>query len=324
VTPESTVENKPTPVTMSEFSAPMDSVAVDILQFTEAEIQQHTISVDIQHAVNNMNKGQDYVCSGETICAVTGLPIKWAALYDGHGSDVTINHIRGQNMAIFAAKANPAEELQDHLLVNSVVTPYGPSSGSTMLMAKVYDDHVDILSVGDSQIRVYDETGNIIEQSVSHDSENAEERARLQETRPGVCFVKDNTLLVLNERQISSRRKDIVIHSGGLRLAPTQALGHRNRTGIAPYKRTVVFQPGKRYRIVGVSDGVLDMAIPENPTDHHVFTQGTAEEIVKFYTDRWLQIWEYKVNPTDTEVKQTYRYQPKECDDVSAFVINIA
>ena len=294
-------------------------VALDV---SAEEIQQHTVHVDMQCAVNNMSKGQDYACSGEAVCETTGLPFKWAAVFDGHGGHEVINYIRSENINKHAARPNPAESLQAAITESNVLPPYLPTSGSTMAMVKVFSDHADVITVGDSVIVVY-EDGIPILVTQCHDSDNAGEVERVRTTFPYVRIESSHTIRVLSETRITSRAKSQFLYGGGLILAPSQALGHRNRTGICPGKYTVVFQPGKRYRITGASDGVFDMAILDHPSDQAILSRGLAEEVVAFYTSRWLQIWEYMKTPDAETVEQRFQYTEKQSDDVSAFTVDI-
>jgi serine/threonine protein phosphatase PrpC len=302
-----------------EATEELYEIALDI---SGDEVREHVFNVDIQHALNNMNKKQDYVCSGNAICETTGLPFQWTALFDGHGTNKVIDYIRKLDMNFYAAKQTPAEAIQAALIKDDVLLYHDVPSGSTMLLVKVFHDHAETISVGDSQIMVF-EDGQLSYMSTCHDSENVADVQRLKELNPFVRQETSQTLHVLSETRITAKKAGQFVYSANMTLAPTQVLGHRNRTGLAPETHTVVFQPGKRYRITGGSDGVFDMAMLEHESDVTMLSRGLAEEIVGFYTNRWLQKWDYMFTADDPKPVQTFSYVPSQADDVSAFTVDI-
>lgn len=285
------------------------------------EVFLHTFAVTASSHVENMAKGQDMVRNGRATSVVTGREFDWWLLCDGHGTSQVINALRTVDLNPLVAQSDPAEALQTYLKDNNVIT-IGLTSGATMVLTRVFSDYAECISVGDSEFRVY-EDNTLVYKSTTHSPDNAEEIQRLRKTHPLATISEETRPILLSETRISNQSAKRVYFGNGVVLAPTQALGHKGVTGLAPEVYTISFQPGRSYRIIAGSDGVFDMEIPECEKDIHVLQKGTAEEIVTFYKNRWLQIWEYMETPSSKAVKQRFRWTEAQSDDISAYVISI-
>ena len=288
--------------------------------------------IQISEYVEQLSKHQDYTISGET--RINETPVKYAAVFDGHGTSEVIQFIR----RISKLKLNeimatncPATTLYNYINASYVCQP-GRSSGSTMCMARIFPEYVELLNVGDSQVVVF-KNGNLEFVSDTHGYENDAEMARL--TRENRIFksLDSKTIKIVNDKKMFYMKSKYIIHVEGWGLlAVTQALGHAGKTGICPTRTEIPYIAGEDdVRIVLGSDGVFDMILRDADQEDQFIVSDimemmdmSAEEIGKRASNRWLQSWEMHYDLNDPSLYEVATYRNEDADDVSVVKIVIS
>jgi serine/threonine protein phosphatase PrpC len=272
-----------------------------------------------------LSKGQDFTCSGETVFSETGEQIHYACVMDGHGSNSCINFIRSLSKTKFdelMGTTCPIRALQD-LIQKECVIQTRESSGATMCLARRFSDHIECLNSGDSQLVVF--KNDAIEFiSEEHNSNNEKERARISRVFDFVRFQESTNIKMVAVNKMSKLDGHYAVFRNSTLLATTQALGHNNMTGIVPDRTVIQYGPSDEIRVLIGSDGLFDMIIKKEDgsyLEHDIMAMHSmpCEVIVKRAVDRWLQEWHYEFEGST----QTYRYKKEECDDVCAIVMDI-
>ena len=305
--------------TMQAAEAVLASEVVDI-------VPTHTVKIET--AVKQLYKGQDYVEMIETVDRSTFEPFKAAILCDGHGSNTV-----PQMITRFAGQAvsadSPCVELQK--LVCEAHKLGSEQSGSTAIYAKVYQDRVIIESAGDSTVIVAqwnedEQEWEKVWQNESHKWSNLVERERLQERSPLLYAEAAYSLQVMSHDTICQIPSTYVCVRGSMRkLAMTQAIGHDDIFGVVPSRVEIPFVQGRKYKIVGGSDGAFDMIRLENKDEMNTIYGLSASEIVDFAEAKWAQDW-FPVHANNPEYRgfPIQRFDtPSKKDDVSCFVIDV-
>jgi serine/threonine protein phosphatase PrpC len=291
----------------------------------------HYIAID--HGVRNISSAQDFTSKGSGIDLDTGKSFKWCALFDGHGKNNTIDFIRSQleRWASCICEKDPMVALQQRLLDLNIV-PYGMTSGTTALIAKIFQDQIQVFSVGDSEARVF-RNGELIWKNEHHELTNNYEVLRLRKmyaypSKPFEIKWTDNIKVLSADTIASCKSMKIILpsndgrRSSDIHLALTQAIGHTGRFGTAPETFSCSIEEGANYRIVFMSDGVGDMMIP---AEEMQLATMMCDEMLDLGEGRWKQTWKV-VDIKDPEggVKGNHQFTKKEeFDDVSAMVVDI-
>jgi len=288
--------------------------------------------IHISEFVKQLSKRQDYTISGETFINET--PVKYAAVFDGHGTNDVIQFIRRITickMNDIMATVCPATTLYNYINSFNVCQP-GCSSGSTMCMARIFPEYVELLNVGDSQAVVF-KNGNLEFVSETHDYENDAEMERLAREGRIVKLLDSKTIKIVNEKKMYYMKFKYIIHmeAWGL-LAVTQALGHAGKTGICPTRTEIPYIAGRDdVRIILGSDGVFDMILRDvDETDQFIVSDimemmdMSAEEIGKRACNRWLQSWEMHYDVDNPSLYEIANYGNEDADDVSVVKIVIS
>jgi serine/threonine protein phosphatase PrpC len=281
--------------------------------------------IAISENVEQMYKGQDYTISGETI--INGQPIKYAVVFDGHGTSSVITAIRKitkEKMNDIMATSCPATVLFNYINdASPKLCIRGESSGSTMCMTRIFPNHIEIRNVGDSQAVLF-KNGKIEFISETHDYDNEKERDRLFKQGLMAAVVESSDIKIVNEEQMFQMKSHYIIHIMGWgQLAITQALGHNGKTGIFPDITIIPYEEKDDIQIVLGSDGLFDMIIRERETDKFVesdllaMVQMTGEEILKRAINRWLNVWEMHYDLKKPDLTMIGQYTKEQCDDVS-------
>lgn len=273
----------------------------------------------ITSAIEQMCKGQDYICNGDGKDAISGQPFQWVMLNDGHGSDSCINFIRSipdLKKSELIGHPDPIASLVQYI-EDSGCVGQNESSGATAVIMKKYSDRVECINCGDSQFVVFKDD-DLIHISKEHNYKNKSERARLFEK--GIGFVPSKTVKFLGDGKLMGDYSEYVALTFNNRLACTQALGHNSKTGYAPDKFVLRFETGSTYRILMGSDGLFDMMMLDTPTDINLLQTMSSQELCDFVVSRWLQEWEAEM--PDGRLCR-FKYSREECDDVSVAIIDI-
>ena len=93
-----------------------------------------------------LHKKQDYAVVG-SIEGFNGFD--YLMLFDGHGIDICIEHIRAMDMNSIIQTEEPMKVISDALAKDNCY-----NSGSTCVIVKIYKSHISIEYVGDSQVAV--------------------------------------------------------------------------------------------------------------------------------------------------------------------------
>jgi serine/threonine protein phosphatase PrpC len=279
--------------------------------------------VTIQCKEIQMSKLQDFAVSGETIDLVTGEPIKWAGVFDGHGSNEVITFLRAieqDRWAVIMARPCPGRYLWN--IINDSVPLYGmKNSGSTMCVTKLFHDHAEIIIVGDSQAAVY-KNGELVLFTEAHYHENLAEVHRLKQHDPNIRFVDSTSIRVESATRIVNCRSKYTLYPSGKTLAPTQALGHGGATGCEPTHYVVTFEKTDELKVLMASDGVWDMMMDNCPDEMREIGQLDADGLTRKAYDRWLQPWEMVDTITKPDfVYKGVRYTKAQGDDISVAMI---
>jgi serine/threonine protein phosphatase PrpC len=275
--------------------------------------------------VEQLSKGQDFTCSGQTIFAETGEEIHYACVMDGHGSDSCINFIRAlpkTKIDELMGLTCPIRALQALIDKENAVRPR-ESSGATMCLARRFSDHIECLNCGDSQLVVF-KNDKIEFISEEHNSNNEKERTRLSRTFDFLRFEESANIKMVAENKMTKADGHYAAFSNSTRLATTQALGHNGITGIRPDQKIIQYGSSDEIRVLIGSDGLFDMIIKKEDgsyLEHDIMAMHSmpCELIVKRAVDRWLQEWHGDFNG----ITQTYHYTKQDCDDVCAIVMDI-
>jgi len=284
-----------------------------------SEIQDsHTVSIET--AIEQLSKGQDYVCKGTGIDRQTGEPFEWAMLNDGHGTNTCINFIRSIRMekkSELIGAAEPIQEIAKYIDNSRVIFP-SDSTGATVVIVRYYKDRIECFNSGDSQFMVF-KNNELFHISKEHNSSNLEERKRV--IAKGCLFVPSTSIKMLSETEIASAATEYMVFPTDTRkLAPTQALGHNSRTGYLPEKLVIPLEEGMSYRVVMGSDGMFDMTMLENPDDVEYLKTRTCNEILNKAVGRWLQEWSGHMGDG---IIQKFKWLRQHCDDVSVVVVDV-
>jgi serine/threonine protein phosphatase PrpC len=221
--------------------------------------------------------------------------------------------------------------LQQRLLDLNIV-PYGMTSGTTALIAKIFQDQIQVFSVGDSEARVF-RNGELIWKNKHHELTNNYEVLRLRKmyaypSKPFEIKWTDNIKVLSVDTIASCNSMKIILpsndgcRSSDIHLALSQAIGHTGRFGTAPETFSCPIEQGVKYRIVFMSDGVGDMMIPAEEMQLATMTCG---EMLDLGEGRWKQTWKVvDIKDPEGEVKGNHQFTKKEeFDDVSAMVVDI-
>jgi serine/threonine protein phosphatase PrpC len=294
----------------------------------ESTVSMHTVSVG--HGVVQLYKQQDFTATGAGVDVETNESFTWTLLNDGHGSNTIIDKIRDMiavqdplSPTFFMNQPNPCAALQDKLCQ---VKLGHEESGATGILTKIYKNRGVVYSVGDSFATVL-KNGAPIWRNTLHKWENLEERARLLELNPRIQVENSSSIKVLSSDTMCRANASYIKfpYFGNIykKLAPSQAFGHDNMTGIAPDTFTFEIEPGQEYKIIKTSDGCSDMFI-ENGEDMPAIYGMSHEEILHYFEAKWKQEW-YPVWEDKPTIKfQASRFtKPSEMDDLSCIVVKI-
>lgn len=260
------------------------------------------VSVDLKF----LDYGQDHIKSTRKLLdPFTNELFDLLEVYDGHGLNNCIDILRQINTTeIIRTNLEPELNIQQMIQCCEPKMPY--DSGSTFSCAKIYSNRVECRSVGDSEIWVY-KNGERVYNSPPHNWSNLEEQERIRSfAKPLHDFIP--TLLSPTKIRMDRSHKIHWKKCSVQRLVfvPSQALGHRNITGLAAAVHTVLFEPSDTIVVIVASDGFWDMIIPE---DKDILCSATcAIELGNLAEMRWRQEWDFVENHDnpDETIKNTF------------------
>jgi serine/threonine protein phosphatase PrpC len=276
-------------------------------------------SATLSFAVEQMDKGQDYVCSGAGTDVLTGESFQWMMLTDGHGTHSCIEFIRSiptEKKSELLGQAEPVQAMAEFIDASGSVGLW-EETGSTVVIVKIYADRAVGISSGDSQFIAF-KNDHLEHVSPEHNCKNEAERTRIAGRIRG--YEASSNIQIVEETVLAPMVSEYALFKPIGKLASTQALGHNSRTGYAPHVHVVSFEPGSKYRFVLGSDGLFDMMMLSHQPDVEKLASLSSQGICDWTVARWLQLWTARI---PDKPDQAFRYQKKNCDDVSVGVIDI-
>jgi serine/threonine protein phosphatase PrpC len=290
-------------------------------------------SIISSSAFNQLCKGQDQLHSHEYIDTETNERVNVFVDFDGHGTNHFIeairNSIKDGNLNILLMENKPIEAISSYFYEKKVV-PYGISSGAVLSIVKIFfinnlPAKAQFHNCGDAQSLLY-VNGILKYINIPHDYENPQEIEKIHAHPNFIRIIQDRGIKIISPSRMIATTPKCIVYRDGIRekfLAPTRAIGHNKVCCDESEIHEEILDPYKKYRIVIGSDGIFDMALINDISDHNILTTQNAENIVKFYSDRWLQEWFHVKSIDDSEPAGSFRFTPNEADDVSCYVIDI-
>ena len=168
------------------------------------------------------------------------------------------------------------------------------------------DEHHEVVCshVGDSSIFVF-KNGELCYRSVDHNYSSEREQERLLVEGVQGKRVRGHKPMVLSPTTITMIPSPLFRFEAAndsstcpdaytVLLAPTQSLGHFDRTSLLPTVHTVRFSSSDHIKVVVASDGVTDMLNIDNiAKDKDTLLRGSSTEIVEYANVRWNQEWDF-------------------------------
>jgi len=251
--------------------------------------KKHSIALEKQ-----LFKSQDFslVGSGKD---EDGLNFDYLVICDGHSEDTCINAIRTFNFDEIMKKHKPINELNKRLYAtfkNFI------RSGSTCVLAKIYETHIFIEYVGDSQIIVFidDECVYLNE---PHTLNNESEVKRVEKILLG--FYDEKSPKLVSPTRIALLDIKRCVFNEKLCIIPTQAFGHNGVTGFEPTFKRIDFLPKQHVRIIAATDGFWDMIYLQDPEEMNDLKRMSPNELLLKAENRWKQEWIYSEDPNETD-----------------------
>lgn len=285
-------------------------------------------------AENQLCKGQDQVHQFEYLNALTSQKVNVFVNFDGHGSDHFIRAVRNAiadgNLNQLLMEDRPIEAISSYFYEAKVV-PSGISSGVVITLAKIFFEGENPIKIqfhncGDAQSAFYVD-GILKYINTPHDLENPSEVEKLK-TNPNFLYQKkDGGIKILTPSTITAAFPSLCVYKDGYtekNLAPTRAIGHNKICCDEAEVHEESLKPGEKYRVVLGTDGIFDMVLLNDPSDNAILTTGTAQDIVQFYSARWLQPWLHMQTAESTESCGTIQFKANQADDVSSIVIDFS
>ena len=283
-------------------------------------------SVLITEHIQQMGKGQDHCIHGSTV--YNGIYIKYAAVFDGHGSSDVINFIRNistDKMEKIMATECPITTMFHY--VNECIKLSDKSSGSTMCVARIFSKHIEIINSGDSQAIVY-KNDKIEFISDSHDALNDTDLERVKKMQHFDHLNHADNIKMIDEHTLCVRDAFYIVYDNNTCLICSQCLGHNGITGIKPDKTIINYTEEDNIRVLLGSDGLFDMIIKEK------FNDGYLEQdlldiidlpggvILNRAIKRWMQPWSV-CDLNNISEKEFHQFEKQDCDDVCLVIIDI-
>ena len=214
---------------------------------------------------------QDY--SGHATVANTS----YCFVFDGHGFNHCIDHIRSLDMNLFATLPCPPTSIEASFAGKNFY-----KSGSTFALARITGNVLDVFHVGDAKARVY-VNGELVHETLDHTFLLPSEILRTN-----AIIHSEKAPFPINDTHVEMMDSPIG-YFGSDAFVPSQSLGHNGVSGLHPGHFVLEFQPYDTVRVVCGTDGFWDM-LPN--------CDGTAKELCEHALARWKQKWHFQGNVT--------------------------
>jgi serine/threonine protein phosphatase PrpC len=283
---------------------------------------EHTIKIKTK--VAQLSKGQDRVRTGQGISVATCEHFYYACVFDGHGTDKCIriiDRITQERLDDIMESSYPVRTM-----AMEIKRMWGPQhsqvewSGSTMGLVKVFENRLECVNCGDSQVMVF-VNGILVHFTVPHNSENPVEMERL--LAMGATTSPASQFELVSPNRMKTKSAKYINFPDGPRLAIGQALGHNDATGYTEDTVIIPILPTDLVRVVGGSDGLWDLVMEDREEELAMLRAMECDEILQTYSARWTQVWEMEVPNTNPIKIDKCRYRPVDCDDVAVFVVDM-
>lgn len=271
----------------------------------------------INKSVKSLDRGQDFALCGESIVEngiKMGQKFNYGIIADGHGTDTFIDLLREFHWEEIISQDNPWEFLYEKYLKDLYIRE---SSGSTLIIMRAFDTHIQSICIGDSQLVIL-VNGEFAYKSTPHNMKNPLEQCRLAKPRTtyqGPLVKNREVPQIRNAKHLQARPSlyQQFIQPSSVHmtiLATTQALGHNCVTGYQPEYNELYFSETDHVKVLLGSDGLFDMLLIEEyiqttppladeefadlEQDKRDILMMNAEEIVEKCEARWKkQDWTY-------------------------------
>ena len=268
-------------------------------------------------ALNQSRASQDHIICYQGLVDTNGQKFDAICVFDGHGFNQCIIALRSMDLRQFFVQPNPCAAVFEACR--------GFEGGATMNLFRIYANRIENHNIGDSQAKVFmqvDGQWTIQAASVMHSPDNQAECARLDGR---VNYSKSSPDLnnITGPNVITSNEPGIYVQFIGtpLRLALTQALGHKGLTGCRPEFFSVPIVQGQRYRAVNGSDGIWDVL---GNFDHKELCTLSAQGIIDFVRARYAQEWNVTFGGVyANHPDQKYTMAREQWDDCSVGICDI-
>ena len=214
------------------------------------------------------DSGQDY--AGHATFQDTS----YAFVFDGHGYNDCIHHIRQLDMNQFATLPCPPTALEASFDGKNFY-----KSGATFVLARITGTLLEVFHVGDAKAKVY-VNGELVHETIDHTFLLPQEIARTN-----AIIHPTKSPFPINDTHADMLDSPVGHFHNGEAFVPSQALGHNGVSGLNPGHFTLEFKPYDSVRVVCGSDGFWDM-LPN--------TDGTAKELCEHALSRWKQKWHFQ------------------------------
>jgi serine/threonine protein phosphatase PrpC len=305
-------------------------------------------SIQVKQKVIQLCNAQDGAYTGTAVHAQTGETYHYGIIIDGHGSNKTVRKIRNiidENIDDILVSDSPhiiiqskldemyqqdlvyCESLDNNIFFKNLEYAIF-SGGSTFLLSKLYENRVEVFSIGDSKAYVMI-NNEIAYHNLLHVWNNESEKTRLL-ARTDVCAtpIMQSFPHIISPERMAFEKSVAVEYTNAngnsiTRLVPTQSLGHNSITQFAPEKMTIPFDPTDAVKIVLASDGLWDVFVPHHPDDAMRLMEMNGEELADLAESRWKQEWEVAVDIThpDNLYQEKSTFPENSYDDIAVITM---
>jgi serine/threonine protein phosphatase PrpC len=237
--------------------------------------------------VKGLDKNQDIAYCGRANFDDPSKNYDWFVGCDGHGVIGNNNFIEILKRLDWVNIMHQENSL-DTLLEQIKDKKYNLNTGATYYEAKIYNNRVEICSVGDSKIKVFIDK-QIVYSTTPHNLKNEKEQERLKEK------IEKEKIIVEKCENIPQMQNSTTIKfvegeyyyfdQNGSKIAMTQSLGHNNITGLEPERKIIYFEEHHEVQVIGGSDGLWDVVMENESIDMDVDSLLTLAE------SRWKGTW---------------------------------
>ena len=250
--------------------------------------------VRLQTCLKLSNAKQDFTISGRYVHPCNSEEsFSWIVLADGHGSNTVIEIIRKIDWSEFVKEkdVNQLNKRINEVLKQELTT----TSGSTLSIVKIYDDHFDCYYIGDSEIRIYKKK-ELVFMSPSHNHTNELELERVRAI-PGLKIEKNElSMKILDDKTITMYKggENYYCFSPMFRINMTRSFGHNQEC--SKFMEHTRVERNKEsnvdYKVIVGSDGLWDV-VAEHDDKFLIDPENDATKIAEFAHERWHQDWNF-------------------------------